>query len=488
MLLSRFVRWQLVIFAILSVIGVVAMVLVYMRLPRMAGVGTIDVTVELPEAGGLYRFGNVTYRGVEVGKIAGVDLTPDGVVAKLSIDSEHRIPVDLDAEVRSVSAVGEQYVELRPRTDEPPYLSEGSVIEKPDTSVPQPVGPMLDELSALVGTIPEDKLSVLLDELFAGVRGAGPEMESLMNSASTLTGDMNAVGGQTRSLLQDAAPLIESQAQTTDAIEVWSRSLASVSGQIVTNDPHVRTILQNGPGFANETSALMESVELTLPVLLGNLTSIGQLGVTYNPGLEQLLVLLPPVISMIQAVQPNKNDSGWGLGDFRVSGVSDPPACTAGFLPPEKWRSPQETETIDTPEGLYCKLPQDSPIAVRGARNIPCMNEPGKRAPTAAMCNSEEEFAPVAPQQPLVGPYPPDPNLQRQGVTPSSGPAAGAGSTAGADQPASTAPAAHEGPSVGVAQYDPQTGNYVGPDGNLYQQSNLGTHPAGSSWQDMIPH
>lgn len=36
----------------------------------------------------------------------------------------------------------------------------------------------------------------------------------------------------------------------------------------------------------------------------------------------------------------------------------------------------------DTPDNLYCKLPQDSPISVRGARNYPCMTKPGKRAPT----------------------------------------------------------------------------------------------------------
>ena len=45
---------------------------------------------------------------------------------------------------------------------------------------------------------------------------------------------------------------------------------------------------------------------------------------------------------------------------------------------------------IDTPDGLYCKLPQDSPIAVRGARNYPCMDKPGKRAPTVEICESDQ--------------------------------------------------------------------------------------------------
>ena len=49
----------------------------------------------------------------------------------MSIATSPKIPADLEAEVRSVSAVGEQYVDLRPRTDSGPYLQNGAV--KPET-------------------------------------------------------------------------------------------------------------------------------------------------------------------------------------------------------------------------------------------------------------------------------------------------------------------------------------------------------------------
>ena len=105
------------------------------------------------------------------------------------------------------------------------------------------------------------------------------------------------------------------------------------------------------------------------------------------------------------------------LGDFNIN-IGDPPVCTAGFLPPSSWRSPADTSDIDTPEGLYCKLPQDSPIAVRGARNSPCPGQPGKRAPTAAMCRSDKPFEPLAMHPHALGPYAFDPNLIAQGIPP----------------------------------------------------------------------
>ena len=126
----------------------------------------MTVTLKLPITGGLYRFSEVAYRGLHVGTVTGINLTSDGADATLSLTRSVEIPANLQAEVRSVSPAGEQYVDLRPRTDSAPYLHDGSVIEKSDAVTPQPVGPMLDQVSALIGSIPKDRLGQLLDDSF----------------------------------------------------------------------------------------------------------------------------------------------------------------------------------------------------------------------------------------------------------------------------------------------------------------------------------
>lgn len=45
-MLTRFVRIQLILFSIASIIGIVAMVLVYMQLPTLLGVGRMTVKLE----------------------------------------------------------------------------------------------------------------------------------------------------------------------------------------------------------------------------------------------------------------------------------------------------------------------------------------------------------------------------------------------------------------------------------------------------------
>ena len=62
------------------------------------------------------------------GKVTSMDVSRNQATATLKLDTSPKIPADVVAEVRSVSAVGEQYVELLPRTDSPPYLQDGWVI------------------------------------------------------------------------------------------------------------------------------------------------------------------------------------------------------------------------------------------------------------------------------------------------------------------------------------------------------------------------
>ncbi|MGV0787947.1 MlaD family protein [Mycolicibacterium sp. XJ2] len=512
-MLTRAVRTQLIVFTIASVIAVTAMVFGYLRVPTWFGIGHITVTAELPGTGGLYRFGNVTYRGVQIGKVTSVSPTATGATATLSLRSSPKIPADVQANVRSVSAVGEQYVDLVPRADGPPYLRDGAVIAEPDTTIPLRVGPVLDELSALVKSVPKRELSDLLDESYLAFDGAGYDLGSLMDSGSRIAAESNATAERTRALIDDSEPLIASQAQSADALRIWARSLAAVTGQMVDNDANFRTLLGTGPGAADEIARLLEQVKPTLPVLLANLTTVGEVGVTYNPALRQLLVLLPPYVAGFGSLSQLNNPLGLSYGGFSLMN-GDPPACTVGFLPPSEWRSPEDETVIDTPDNLYCKLPQDSPIAVRGVRNNPCMSNPGKRAPTVEICNSDRPFEPTAMRQHVLGPYPFDPNLIAQGVTPDSrvdaderifGPVEGtplpppAAPVPAVPVPAAPGPApapvtpnalpdsAPHGVAAATAKYDPRTGRYVGADGQVYQQTDLSSGGEPSSWQDLLP-
>src|SRR5581483_4531830 len=110
-MLSKHIKIQLVAFVVLALTVIGILVIGYMRVPaQWLGVGRYTIRVELPESGNLYKGSSVTYRGTEVGRVQAVHLTKTGVEAELSLTSHIAIPSDLDAQVHSQTAIGEQYV------------------------------------------------------------------------------------------------------------------------------------------------------------------------------------------------------------------------------------------------------------------------------------------------------------------------------------------------------------------------------------------
>ena len=107
----------------------------YANLGRLLGLrGYYMVQLELANAGGIFPQADVTYRGVSVGRVGAVRLDLD----RGRSGPEHQQlraadPGGLQASVADLSAVGEQYVNLRPATSSGPYLAQGSVIPRSDT-------------------------------------------------------------------------------------------------------------------------------------------------------------------------------------------------------------------------------------------------------------------------------------------------------------------------------------------------------------------
>ncbi|MGH3969803.1 MAG: MlaD family protein, partial [Mycobacterium sp.] len=129
-MLTRLIRIQLLLLAVLAVIAVAVLGVYYLRIPSLLGVGRYTLYTELPQSGGLYRTANVAYRGVTIGKVTAVEPTRRGARATMSIDDGYQIPADASANVHSVSAVGEQYIDLVSTSNRGPYLHNGQTITR----------------------------------------------------------------------------------------------------------------------------------------------------------------------------------------------------------------------------------------------------------------------------------------------------------------------------------------------------------------------
>lgn len=483
-MLTRRIKIQLVVFAVVSLTAITIMFFNYMQIPTtFFGMDRYQVTVQLPQAGGLYEGGNVTYRGVEVGRVREVRLTDSGAEAVLQLDSDVHIPADLSAQVHSVSAVGEQYVELLPRTGNGPSLKGGDVISADRTYVPPNLNSLLQATNRGLSVIPRDNLKTVVDESYAAVGGLGPELSRLISGTSKLAKDSRTNLDALVTLIDGSKPLLDSQNDSSDAVQAWAAHLATITSQLRDNDSAVKGLLHTGGPAAAEARQLFDRLNPTLPIVLANLVSVGQVGVTYRDNLEAVLVELPQGAADVQATGvANRNTKQPYLGGFLSFNLNLnwPPPCITGFLPPQQQRAASYEDYPDPPKGdLYCRVPQDSLQDVRGARNLPCETRPGKRAPTVKMCESDETYVPLNDGFNWKG----DPNATYTGQgVPQLRP--------GDEPPGQAPPPSPPGPApppIAAVQYDPATGMYVGPDGHMYSQADL-AHGAKKeqTWQSML--
>ncbi|HJP66628.1 MAG TPA: MlaD family protein, partial [Actinomycetota bacterium] len=82
------------------------------------GAGTIQV--EVATAAGIARLNDVTMRGVPVGLIGGVELTPRGTaMLKVILDAGVKVPQGTKAEMTRRSAIGDVTLDLLPGTGPP---------------------------------------------------------------------------------------------------------------------------------------------------------------------------------------------------------------------------------------------------------------------------------------------------------------------------------------------------------------------------------
>ncbi|MCV7322948.1 MCE family protein [Mycolicibacterium confluentis] len=511
-MLTRLIRIQLVLFTVLTVVALLTLGWYYLKLPSVAGIGQYTLKADLPASGGLYRTANVTYRGITIGKVTDIQPTERGALATLSIADNYRIPLNTTANVHSVSAIGEQYLDLVSDGGGGKYFEPGQTIT--EGTVPREIGPALDTANRGLAVLPKEKIGSLLDETALAVGGLGPALQRLVDGTQAIVGDFETNIGDVNDIIDNSAPILDSQVNSGDAIARWAANLNSITSQTAAQDQVLRNTLTNAAPTADAVNAVFSDVREALPQTLANLAIVIDMLKRYHKGLEQTLVILPQGASVAQAVAaPFKNAAAL---NFSLT-INQPPPCLTGFLPATEWRSPADTRTEPLPTGTYCKIPKDAPNVVRGARNYPCVDVPGKRAATPRECRSDEPYVPLGtnpwygdPNQVLNCPAPgarcdqpvdpgrviPAPSINN-GMNPLpaemlppappivsdplSPPGSGTVQCSG-QQPN---PCIYTPTSSAAAVYNPQSGEVVGPDGVKYTVDSS-TSTGDDGWKEML--
>ncbi|MEU4741749.1 MlaD family protein [Actinosynnema sp. NPDC023658] len=363
-MITRRIRAQIALFVVIALLGVTYVGAKY------AGLVVVDdgyvVRLELARTGGLFTGGEVTYRGVPVGRVGPILLGDGQVVVELRIGAgAPPIPADLDAVVANRSAVGEQYVDLRPRGADGPFLGDGSVVPRSRTTLPLPVEQVLTSLDDLARSVPVDSLRTVVDELDEALRGTGPDLQVLLDATSEFIATAGAHLPQTTRLLNDSVEVLQTQLDHSAAINSFADSALLVAGRLREADGDLRRLIGAVPGASAEVSALLRESGPNLGIVLANLLTTADVLVTRQGSLEEVLVSVPDAVSVgASTLASGQAQFGLALTFF------EPRPCVAGYEGTPR-RSGLDTSPGPFNTGAACTLPHGSATGVRGSQNAP---------------------------------------------------------------------------------------------------------------------
>lgn len=367
-MLTTATKLKLAAFTLLAVLAVGYAGLHYAALGRYAGLpGYYVVKLDLAQAGGIFPNADVTYRGVSVGRVGAIRLTATGVEADLNIsDSAPPIPAGTRAAVADLSAVGEQYVDLRPDTASGPYLTAGSVIAQRDTQLPVPVTTLLNSVNTLAASLPLGTLRTLLNEMATGFRGQGANLAATLDGNSALVRALSATAPQTIDLINGGKQVLATQIAESGALNSFAASARLLARQLKASDPDLRRLITAGPRAATQVAGLLAGTNPGLAVLIANLLTTSEVTLTRGHALEELLSALPADIAAGSTVITN------GGANFGIAlTFFSPLPCTAGYGGTVHRNGLDTSPPPPLNASAGCTLPASSGTDVRGSAHAP---------------------------------------------------------------------------------------------------------------------
>ena len=380
-MITRRTRIQLLVFVAITLLGVSYVGARYARLDRVFFDDHYTVTAHFADSGGIFAGGEVSYRGVQVGQVGKLVLTDDGVDVLMDIDNGYDdIPSDTLAVVGNRSAVGEQYVELQPQTDNGPFLADGSQIAMDDTRTPIPTQKLLADISDTTESVNKQALTTTVEEMGKAFAGTGKDLQRIIDTGNAFIKEANANFDTTTALIRDSNTALRAQLDSAEAIRSFARDMSLFSGTLAGNDKALREVIDQGSATATQLRTFLEENQVDLGQLINNSVTTGDVIVKHLPGIEQILVIYPYVVEGGFTVVSKSPDTGLYDAHFGMI-ITDNAVCHHGYEG-TRTRPPQNGENWPMNTQAGCREPAAESNA-RGPQNLP----PGDskyRAPVAS--------------------------------------------------------------------------------------------------------
>ena len=253
---------------VLSIVGIALGMLLAFSVPKFQTfLGVYTVYADLEDAAGVQAGNEVRVAGVRVGRVKGVELTPQAARVEMEIESDVQLPIETRVEVKLKTLLGQKYIEMQlPRTyllsasggNSPikataGFLSSGDVIPKSQTRLPYEVYEAANAGTETLERI--DKKS----------------LRDLINVLAGTFGDTEDEIGRALVAIEGAGDVLDDKGPEVSEL---LRNLEDVSGVLASKDKQIQSLLTKGVdvfGFLAQQRRELSTLLAATDDLAGNL-------------------------------------------------------------------------------------------------------------------------------------------------------------------------------------------------------------------------
>jgi phospholipid/cholesterol/gamma-HCH transport system substrate-binding protein len=229
---------------------------------------------DFDQAAGVRSDAEVTYLGVNYGRVSGVERREGGVRVTMKIQRDKHIPAGSTARIFRKSAIGEPYIDFAPPDPfvEDEFIEKGDVVER--TTVPLEFSELLRSASALVSSIDPEQAGSLVHELALALDGRGQDLRDLTTSFDTLSATFAARTDQLDRLAENNTRITRVLADHRLSIGRSLTNLRAVGESLREARGDLSQLLRDGPDFLTSTADLVAAQKQNLDCLLTDLAPI----------------------------------------------------------------------------------------------------------------------------------------------------------------------------------------------------------------------
>jgi phospholipid/cholesterol/gamma-HCH transport system substrate-binding protein len=237
-----------------------------------------EMIANFEQVGDLVEAANVQSSDVVIGTVQEIELKGWNAAVTMCLDEGEQVPADVQAVVRTTSLLGEKFVDLRPRSEGPPFLEDGAVIGVADTGKATELEDVFAELASILGAGNLEDLN----------RFTASQAEILRDNASEL-----------RTVLAELREFTDILAVRKDDIAGAVDSLDAVARTIVSEQGILKRFLDSFAG----SSGVLADQKTSLQNLLFSLDRFTRISVRLleatEAGLDEQFAELRPVLRTV---------------------------------------------------------------------------------------------------------------------------------------------------------------------------------------------